>query len=249
MQAADITNLTRVVYREDGLAGVDLILNSPGGLAEIAEKMITTLRHYYDDDFRVIVPVLAKSAATIVCLGADRILMGYCSELGPIDPQMLVPTDSGRGVFRSAHAIVQSVDSYVDKVHGAIKNQEPFEGFLRLLDFRPDLAFVEECRLAQQLSTSIAERWLKAKMLREDHAKAARAANALSRADQLYSHGRAIDYKYAGEELGLTVTYLKPDDALWKKVWEVHIRSYWEEIQGNLAKIIESPVNTLSVNA
>ncbi len=65
MFTADIVNLTRVLSKNEGRKGVDLILNSPGGQPEVAEKIITTLRHFYDDDFRIIVPEFAKSAGTI----------------------------------------------------------------------------------------------------------------------------------------------------------------------------------------
>lgn len=249
LQNADIVNLTRVFRHEAGLTGIDLILNSPGGQPEAAEKVIMTLRHFFNDDFRVIVPETAKSAATIVALGADEIVMGYCSELGPIDPQMFVPDEHGRGVFRSAHAIIQSVDAYVEKMHAAIKAKEPFEGFLRLLDFRPDLAFVEECRLAHKLSQEIATRWLKQKMLRADQAKAERTAQALSRADRLFSHGRSIDHLYAKDELGLNVKYVAPDDPLWKLIWELHLRTHWTLLQNRLVKIIESCTNTLAFNS
>lgn len=250
MHHGDILNLTRVMSTRPGLKGVDLILNSPGGLPEAAEKIITMLRHYFDDSLRVIVPESAKSAATIVALGADEILMGFCSELGPIDPQIHVSTDAqGRGVFRSAHAIIQSVDSYVTKVHEAIAKNEPFEAYLRLLDAKPDLAFVEECRLAQRLSVELATRWLKAKMLKDDHQRAETTAEALSRADKLFSHGRAIDYRYAIDELGLKVVYLPPTDDLWSKVWELHVRGHWTMLQNRFSKIIESATSFLHFNA
>ncbi len=250
MHHGDIINLTRVMSKKPDVKGVDLILNSPGGLPEVAEKIITMLRHYFDDDLRVIVPESAKSAATIVALGADEILMGFCSELGPIDPQILVSTDAqGRGVFRSAHAIIQSVDSYVTKVHEAIAKNEPFEAYLRLLDSKPDLAFVEECRLAQRLSVELATRWLKAKMLKDNPKKAEETAEALSRADKLFSHGRALHYRYAIDELGLKVTYLPPEDRLWKKVWELHVRGHWTMLQNRFSKLIESASTTLSFNA
>ena len=38
--------------------------------------------------FVVAVPRMAKSAATLVCLGADEIHMGLTSQRGPIDPQI-----------------------------------------------------------------------------------------------------------------------------------------------------------------
>jgi membrane-bound ClpP family serine protease len=33
---------------------------------------------------------MAKSAGTLIALGADKIVMGHCSEVGPTDPQIRV---------------------------------------------------------------------------------------------------------------------------------------------------------------
>ena len=68
---------------EDGV----LMINSPGGDADAAEKMLMMCRKRFKHSFKVIVPDYAKSAATMIALGSDEILMGYLSELGPIDPQ------------------------------------------------------------------------------------------------------------------------------------------------------------------
>src|SRR4030043_45737 len=72
-------------------AGADegyLIINSPGGDGNVAEKMIVMCRQRFTKSFKVIVPNFAKSAATMIALGTDKILMGYLAELGPIDPQV-----------------------------------------------------------------------------------------------------------------------------------------------------------------
>ncbi|UCC32367.1 MAG: hypothetical protein JSU86_08800, partial [Phycisphaerales bacterium] len=73
-------------------------------------------------------------------------------------------------------------------------------------------------------------------------------AEALSRADQLFSHGRAIDYRYAKDELGLEVQYLPPEDALWKKTWELHIRCHLSHYVAGQVKIIESSHRTMAFN-
>lgn len=44
-------------------------------------------REYTKKGFKVAVAREAKSAATLICCGADQIHMGSLSELGPIDPQ------------------------------------------------------------------------------------------------------------------------------------------------------------------
>ena len=65
-----------------------IILETPGGVAEVVERMVTTVRHNYQD-VTVIVPDRAMSAGTIFALSADRIVMDYFSCLGPIDPQIV----------------------------------------------------------------------------------------------------------------------------------------------------------------
>lgn len=64
-----------------------LVLSSPGGDIAAAYFIAKLCREYTQVDFEVAVPRQAKSAATLICCGADKIHMGSLSELGPIDPQ------------------------------------------------------------------------------------------------------------------------------------------------------------------
>jgi ClpP class serine protease len=66
---------------------LDLILETPGGAGEVAEDFVCRIREQYER-VAVIIPGWAKSAGTIVAMGADEILMGPTSALGPIDAQM-----------------------------------------------------------------------------------------------------------------------------------------------------------------
>lgn len=69
-----------------------LILNSPGGQAVAAEKILQVCRAYAKEnktEFYALISKSAKSAATIIALGADKILMSQTAELGPIDPQII----------------------------------------------------------------------------------------------------------------------------------------------------------------
>jgi hypothetical protein len=65
-----------------------LILHSLGGSAGSAYLIAKLCREYTKNKFIVAVPRIAKSAATLLCCGADEIHMGSLSELGPIDPQI-----------------------------------------------------------------------------------------------------------------------------------------------------------------
>jgi len=64
-----------------------LILYSSGGDVSAAYLIAKLCQEHTDKTFEVAVPRRAKSAATLVCCGADKIHMGSLSELGPIDPQ------------------------------------------------------------------------------------------------------------------------------------------------------------------
>ena len=64
-----------------------LILDSLGGSISAAYFIAKLCREYSAERFEAAVPRRAKSAATLICCGADRIHMGSLSELGPIDPQ------------------------------------------------------------------------------------------------------------------------------------------------------------------
>lgn len=64
-----------------------LVLQSGGGKIEPAYLISKTCKRLCKDKFVVSVPRRAKSAATLLSLGANEIHMGLLSELGPIDPQ------------------------------------------------------------------------------------------------------------------------------------------------------------------
>lgn len=65
-----------------------LVLHSTGGSIAAAYFIAKLCRDYSANGFSVVVPRQAKSAATLICCGAERIHMGSLSELGPIDPQI-----------------------------------------------------------------------------------------------------------------------------------------------------------------
>ncbi|MEA5495554.1 hypothetical protein VBP92_27115 [Klebsiella variicola] len=65
-----------------------LFLRSLGGRVEPAYLISKLCNRYKENKFIVAIPAEAKSAATLLSLGADEIHMGPMSELGPIDPQV-----------------------------------------------------------------------------------------------------------------------------------------------------------------
>jgi len=93
-----------------------LVLNSEGGDIHAAYTLIEILRMECDQ-FEVLIPLWAKSAATLISLAADKIYMTPISELGPLDTQVREPGDM---LFKGA----------LDEVAAILQvRQEAFEAF------------------------------------------------------------------------------------------------------------------------
>lgn len=74
---------------------VGLLIDSPGGDAGAAYRVAMLLRKRCGG-FIAIIPRVAKSAATLLSLGADEIALGTDGELGPLDAQFMDPDREDR---------------------------------------------------------------------------------------------------------------------------------------------------------
>lgn len=184
-------------------------------------------------EFKVIIPNKAKSAATLVALGANEIVMGYSSELGPIDAQIPVNI-SGIVQFISAQSFIDARDELITKTHDAVRNKEEYQGYLQLLT-TIDVAFVKECERAMNFAEDIAKKWLDNYMLKKHVKKldkrrefAENIAKKLSSAKTFLSHGRMINYQTLSSDVDLKrlrVNYLQKDNHIWSLIWEIYVRS------------------------
>lgn len=82
-----------------------LLLATPGGDGEAAIRLLRQIQSRCRR-LTIVIPHQAKSAGTLLALGAHHIIMGPISDLGPIDPQMWL-TNYGR---MPAKAVVAAFD-------------------------------------------------------------------------------------------------------------------------------------------
>lgn len=66
---------------------IALFLYAIGGDTMVPWPLVNLIREYCDE-FIVLVPYKAHSAATLVCLGADEIVMTKMAQLSPVDPSV-----------------------------------------------------------------------------------------------------------------------------------------------------------------
>lgn len=82
--------LDKVVNTSRSQSELDIWLHSPGGDAHATYKLFLDLRSRFKK-IRAVVPDCAKSAATLLLLGADEIYMAPSADLGPLDIQLSHP--------------------------------------------------------------------------------------------------------------------------------------------------------------
>jgi membrane-bound ClpP family serine protease len=206
-----VENISQTPTKKETLG---ICLTTPGGEAEVVEKLVEISRHHYPNELVFIVPSAAFSAGTIFCMSGDRIYMDYSSSLGPIDPQ--VPD-------REDKYLVPAL-GYLDKVEELIKKSvekriSPAE--LAIL-VKQDLAMLRFYEQARDLSIELIEKWLVKYKFRnwtrhrttnpgapvtyeEKIARAKEIAAKLSNNKTWYSHGRMIGMNTLRDVLRLDI--------------------------------------------
>lgn len=216
-----------------GLEGqpLDIFINSPGGSAEATEQIVNFLRSNFRD-IRFIVPNIAMSAATLMCLSGNEVLMDDRSSLGPIDPQIRIPTPSGPSWFPA-----QMIIDGFQKAQEEIKNdQRALPIFLPWLTYF--VPYIQICQNAISLSKELATRWLTAYMFL-DHEGAEKISAYLSDHNLHKSHGRQIRIEDAIRE-GLKIKDMRVYNKLRELVWQLWCNIYFLFDKTMKAKIFEN---------
>jgi hypothetical protein len=197
---------------------VGVMLQSPGGFAETAEAVVQLLRAKFQR-VTFIVPAYAKSAATMLALSGDTLLLDEHSELGPIDPQFTFPN----GVVSPAKSILNQFESAVAEIQEDGTKLPAWAPILQR--YAPSL--LQDAREALDLAERMVAKWLEQYMFqrREDRAeKALAVARYFSDRDpgaEHRSHGRPIGIDKALEQ-ELNVSDARVNPGLQQRVRELH---------------------------
>ena len=230
----DIAPFQDILSDCEGECDFDLLLQSPGGDVDCAEKLVYMIRERVRS-LRIIVVERAKSAATLIALASDEILMSSTSELGPIDPQVTIFAADGRPLRRPARSFLDGLEQIKRNIGGESTLNPVYYPLLSQLD----PALLDFCEKAIRRSEQFAEKWLVKFMLRGDPGRAEQIAKRLTDVEQYRSHGMVIDWREA-TEMGLKISFLPSDDLLWRQLWSLFLTYHIELIQQNSAKIFET---------
>lgn len=193
---------------------IDLLLHSYGGAVDTPFKVVMLIREFCEE-FAVIVPFAAKSAASMLVLGADEVVMGPISELGPIDPLVKHP------VYRDLWVPVQAVRHCFDYLQRSIadsSNPEVASFIITPMLNKLDPWLIGDYEKTLKASRQYAEALLSRYMLREQPGRVAAVTEALT--EGYFSHGYPIGRREA-RELGLKVTEV--DGEVWELIWQLYL--------------------------
>lgn len=239
----DAEMIENMLSVEHSSGKIILILNSPGGSGLAAERIVNVCRAYSNEQFEVIVPHSAKSAATLICFGASRIHMSQTAELGPVDPQVQYVNDAGKEVWISTQEYVNSYDELMNKAtSGEAKRLETLVQQLTRYDAR----HIKQLRSAQALSESISIKLLKSGMMSYlSKNKIQERISPFLKQEETKSHGRMITMSES-KKCGIKIKEIALRSLLWEWIWELFIRGDWV-VSTHARKILESTTTALRV--
>jgi hypothetical protein len=203
--------------------GVDLFIHSNGGSGTVPWRVVSLIREY-TDKFAVLVPHRAFSAATLIALGADEIVMHKMGCLGPIDPSVANPFNpphpQNPGVPLAIS--VEDVSAYFKMISeelGISHEDELIQAVLALTEKVHPLALGNVQRSHNQ-ARMMARKLLKRHMPTEAHEhEITKIIDTLK--SNLFFHGHPINRQEAEQDLKLKVT--KPPPEIEALMWELYV--------------------------
>ena len=218
----DCDMLQSVLQHTDCTNGLVVMVNSPGGDGLAAERIVNTCRAYSGtNDYWVVVPGKAKSAATIMCMGASKIMMGLPSELGPVDPQIFRREGDTFKQF-SAYSLVSG---YEKLFKGAVRtkgNLEPYIQQLQKFDVRDINKYKDLIKLSEDIAVKVLKSGTMRKKTKADIRKNIKIF--LDPTAGTITHSRSINRDEA-RSCGLNIEDMNVHSPEWLTIYELYART------------------------
>ena len=199
---------------------LDLLIVSNGGDPTVAWRIVSLIRERVEK-FNVLVPQAAYSAATLIALGANKIVMHPNGNLGPTDPQVTAPIpsppDGTSGSVQFGSEDLIAFMQFAREEVGLTDQSHLAAAFGRFSDAVGAIPIGVAARSAQ-LSVSMGERLLRLHMTGESERQKARTiAETLTK--DFFHHGYPVSRSEA-EGLGLPIAESNSNvESLMWKIW------------------------------
>lgn len=202
---------------------ITLLLYTRGGHTMTAWSLVNLIRQFCNE-FEIIIPSKARSSGTIICLGADNIIMTKQATLGPIDPSLNTPLNPQNPSVPNNPASrlpvsVESIQGFFDLAKNELKLKEDSslkDILLSLSEKVHPLVLGDVYRTKVQIQM-VARKLLEKQLGNGDAEKIDKII--LFLCSDSGSHDYAIYRDEAKDELGLSIE--KPNDEQYSKIKEI----------------------------
>lgn len=217
-----VLNLEEHLLQEVGDREFHLLLRSPGGDGEQAVRAIRVLQSRCSK-LVIVVPDVAKSAATLLALGADEIRLGPASDLGPVDPQMMIGT---------RWFAAKSIAAAVAQAEEAVKADRGLTPLWASLLADVTALDVQAAAAELQRTETMIRQALSYRSDPPDAEQTEKLVGALVAAlqEEPTSHGASLGATEL-QRLGLPVVKVDPTSWEWECIWRLWAL-YWVQIGG-----------------
>lgn len=219
-------------------AKLSFILETPGGYAEVAER-IAELLHKNFDTVEFIIPNFAMSAGTILVMSGNEIWMDYLSILGPIDPQI----ENEKGGMLPAHGYLVQYERLVKKsskgklttaeLQFLISSFDPAELYRYEQEMRLSVTLLKEWLVKYKFkdwsSTATSQKTVTPKMKRD---RAQFVARELQNTGKWHSHSRGLSMDILEKDVKLKIKDFGKNDCVGNAV-----RVYYKLLMDYIGKL------------
>jgi hypothetical protein len=214
---------------------IDLLIISYGGDPTVAYRIISILRERFKK-VGVLLPYTAYSAATLISLGADEIIMHPFSNLGPVDPQLTHRKQNHEQVQFGSEDLRNFIDFIRNDV--GLSDQEQMQKSFKIICKEVGAVPIGVAKRSAQLALSMGEKLLSMHM--SDGNKAKTIAETLNKS--FYHHGYPLGRTEA-KKIGLPITHPDPEleNLLWKIYESFEVEMKFNEPFDPLKLVLESP--------
>jgi hypothetical protein len=207
---SDVDGFTDLINSVKNDGAVDVLLHSPGGRPDATERLVGLLRGKFNE-VNFLIPHSAYSAATMLALSGNCIILHHSATLGPIDPQI-------NGI--PARSIKRGFEKVKERI--AKEGPETLPAYIPLIE-KYSLDLLELCEDSEKLSKELVSTWLKKYMFKDEKnvgKKIQKAVNYFSDYDKHLMHSRPLPLEKLAE-FGLKIEFA--DETLQELLWEAYI--------------------------
>jgi hypothetical protein len=210
-----------------GTKQLDLLIVSDGGDPTVAWRIVSLIRERVTN-FSALVPQAAYSAATLIVLGADEVVMHPNGNLGPTDPQIRIQRKSGKdGSTEAVNFGSEDLAAFIRFSRDTVGLKDPEQMVAVYSKFCDEVTAMGVGVSARSalLSVSLGERLLQLHMKGEEESRKATSISEKLTKDYLH-HGYPVNRSEANA-IGLKIA--QRDEELEDLMWKI-----WRDISDEL---------------